>query len=98
MKVYFPRHQAAGILTDYPFEEPPTAEQTAPLLVMLRERHGEVHPKTGAAHWTTVVSSEVLAPSDVPKGQARVSSPKFSIEGEGVVLNPEDVGVLKVVP
>lgn len=64
MKVYYVRHQAAGVVHERPFVLPPTAEQLAPVLALCAERHGTKHPKTGAAWWAKVVEVDTDAPDE----------------------------------
>lgn len=63
--VYFVRHQAGGVLLDYPFANPPTDEQIAPLVAEMVRLHGERSPK-GEPWRTTIVSRRVLGLFDVP--------------------------------
>ncbi len=66
MKVYFLRHQAAGVLDDLPFAEPPTDMQRAAVMRNLRVRYGTHLPRTGEPYWLIVVERDVLGPLDVP--------------------------------
>lgn len=57
MKLYFIRHQIAGIVVDSPFAEPPTPEQCAKVLARVAEVHSDTHKKTGPC-WAKVVCVE----------------------------------------
>jgi len=66
MKLYFLRHQAAGVLHEWPFTEPPSEVQLAPILARLMVLYGLSHPKTKASYWTRIVEAEALGPNDIP--------------------------------
>jgi hypothetical protein len=81
MKCYMLRHQQAGILTDFVFAEVPTAEQLAPLLNDLRQRHGE-------GHWTRVHEA-TLVTTEIPVVSAGIPAPQISAAGT-VTLPPKE--------
>lgn len=95
-KVYFVRHQAAGILTDYPFASEPTAEQQEAVARLCFQRHGAVHPKSKEPYWLNVVALGVLGADDVPTVPERDLSvanaagvDEFAVSGKGEVRNPK---------
>lgn len=92
MRVYYLRHQATGVLHEYPFAQPPTAEQLAPLLAECRRLHGDDSPK-GAPWWTRVVDVEAFGPGDVPQfvrpDTAPMVIPNIAIRGTGIVTPPK---------
>jgi hypothetical protein len=79
-KIYFLRHQAGGVLHEYPFAEPPTEEQRAAVWKLCFHRHGAEHPKIYTdesgnefkrPYWPSddphaLVERELLGASDVP--------------------------------
>ena len=79
MKIFYLRHQAAGILHEFPFSSPPTDDQLAPIQAMLLARHGLTHPKTKEAYWTMVVESEVIGANAMPS----VDMPEEKSNGRG---------------
>lgn len=98
-KVFFMRHQARGLLTDFPFAEEPTEEQQDALLAICEQTHGSAHPKTKEPYWFRVVESELLGPDEVPavpeKGPANgpggaVEVPRVQVSGVGHVTNPKE--------
>jgi len=66
-KIYFVRHQAEGLLTEFPFAEPPTDAQFSALAKLCFQRHGEKHRKTGETFWIKTVEVSVLGAGDVPE-------------------------------
>lgn len=95
-KVYFVRHQAAGVLWDCPFSAAPGAAQLDALKQRCEQRHGESHPKSGEAYWLTVVEIPVLGALDMPdvsQSDGGVSSSasagEFVASGTGVVIPKE---------
>lgn len=65
-KIYFVRHQAAGILTSYPFASEPSKEQLAAIERLCFQGYGAEHPKSKEPYWLRVIEAEVLGPSDIP--------------------------------
>lgn len=95
--IYFVRHQAAGILTDYPFASAPSQAQLAALSKLCFQSHGAAHPKTKEPYWVRVVEVPVLGASDVPSVPDRSLSvaneapvQKFSVSGTGTVTPPKE--------
>jgi hypothetical protein len=88
-KVYFLRHQAAGVISKYPFSQPPTDEQKAAVERELFQAVGKSHPKTGESYWTIVVEADVLGPGDVPEVPER----SLSVAGEGARPDVDRVSV-----
>lgn len=94
--IHYVRHQAAGILTDFPFASAPTSAQMAALTKLCFQRHGEKHAKTGEPYWLKVVEMPVLGAGDVPEVPERslsvaseASAPEFKVEARGHVENPQ---------
>jgi hypothetical protein len=94
--IHYVRHQAAGILTDFPFASAPTDKQIAALAKLCFQRHGEKHPKTREAYWLKVEEVPLLGASDVPSVPERslsvaseAGAPEFVVEGFGHVENPK---------
>lgn len=95
--IRFVRHQAAGVLYDFPFADEPTAKQLDALTAFCELRHGKAHPKTGEPYWLRVVEVTVLGASDAPRvgpvgvvgnDSAEATVPEFSVDGIGSVSNP----------
>lgn len=97
-KIYMVRHQAHGLLWQFPFESSPTNEQQAVLADYCARLHGENHPKTGEAYWSSVAEIELLGPEDapqalVPVGGATESGAAMSVNtvsAVGHVSNPQE--------
>jgi len=70
MKVYFVRHQAAGVVHQFPFAQEPSAEQVALVREHCAQSFGTEHDKLGE-FWTKVVSVDVLGPGEMPVVIAR---------------------------
>ncbi len=67
MKLYFVRHQAHGIVHEFPFAEAPTQNQVAAVAKHCFAIHGFGHKKTpDVPYWTKVVEIDVLGPDDMP--------------------------------
>lgn len=67
MKIYFVKHQAHGVVWEYPFAESPTEAQQERVWQFCFGIHGASHQKTpGEPYWQHIVSSEVLGPDGVP--------------------------------
>ncbi len=97
-KIYFVRHQAHGIVADFPFYEHPSAEQVAAVAKWCFNIHGFGHLKTPKEpYWTRVVSFDLLGVNDVPQvpdrsltvmgdaASARSAASPFVAEGTGHV-------------
>lgn len=75
-KIYFVRHQAHGIVHEFPFAEHPTQNQVADVVRFCFQSHGFGHPKTpDQPYWTMVVERDVLGPNDKPDVPERVLAP-----------------------
>jgi hypothetical protein len=96
-KIYFVRHQAHGIVHEYPFASHPTADQVEAVRKFCFNVHGFGHPKTPKEpYWTRVVERDVLG-DEVPavperklgvagkSGVAEADAPEFAVSGTGVV-------------
>ncbi len=97
-KVYLARHQAHGMLWQFPFASVPTDEQLAILANYCDRLHGEKHPKTGEDYFLKVEELEMLTPSDVPQalipvgGSSRDNTAALGdnqVSGVGHVSNPK---------
>jgi hypothetical protein len=64
-QIFFVRHQAVGVLWEYPFAQAPTDEQRGALQALCESRHGAFHPKTEEPYWLTVVAVNLLTPQAV---------------------------------
>lgn len=75
-KIYFVRHQAHGVVSEFPFSAPPSEQQIAAVAKRCFHSHGFGHAKTpDQPYWTKVVEFDVLGPSDVPEVPDRVLGP-----------------------
>jgi hypothetical protein len=113
-KIYLARHQAHGVVHEFPFSQAPTESQMAKVWSFCFGIHGASHPKTPSEpYWITVVEREVLGPEDSPvfeaPGLKSVSSVavvgELSVSGVGTVtpreamtISAADVGVLNITP
>lgn len=92
-KIWFMRHQAGGVLSDFPFAEQPTTEQIAPLRALMNARHGTHHPKTKEEFWFAPYAVDVLEPGDIPSVKIPGSGPAAmggnTAHGVGTVTNPK---------
>lgn len=97
-KVYFVRHQAHGIVHEFPFAAPPTDDQVAAVVRYCFQLHGACHPKTpDVPYWTKVVDRDVIGVGVVPEvperalsvagkaGEAHVDAAEFTVSGVGFV-------------
>jgi hypothetical protein len=93
--IFFVRHQAAGVLHDFPFEQAPSGGQVAAIARALETLHGDAHPKTGEPYWLRVVEVPLLGPEDVaaPAGaRGGVGSGELEQlrgDGAGEIRNPK---------
>jgi hypothetical protein len=96
MKIYFLRHQAGGVVVQYPFAHPPTEVQQEAVAREMFQTFGAEHPKTGEAYWLKVVEVDVLGRGEVPvvperglrmAGPAAAAGDMFA-SGTGHVTNP----------
>jgi hypothetical protein len=96
-KIYFVRHQAHGIVHEFPFAKHPTQAQVAAVNKWCFQLHGFGHAKTpGEPYWTKVVERDVLA-DEVPvvadrvlteagkANEAATKAGEFGIAGVGQV-------------
>lgn len=92
-KVYFVRHQAAGILFELPFAQSPTDEQLAACAARCFRVHGFGHPKTPTEpYWVRVEEFDVLGPDAIPSVPeitlsvaSAAGATEFSVSGAGEV-------------
>lgn len=95
-KIYFYRHQFAGILYHLPFSGKPSDEDLELMRALMLARHGAKHPKTGQTFWDAVVSVELHEPGSLKLAleEAGVKTPnlaaasEFHVSGTGEVKNP----------
>lgn len=73
MKIYYARHQSLGVLTQFPFLEPPSTEQLAAIREIADMSQGTHHPKQRllpeeerVPYWISVVEETVYGPTDMP--------------------------------
>lgn len=67
-KVFFIRHQAGGVMHEFPFAAEPTADQQAAVYKVCRQRFGVSHAKTpDEPYWARVVEVELLDGDTVPE-------------------------------
>ena len=78
-EVFFIRHQAAGVIWQTPFAQPPTVQQFEAIRTHVERTTGRVHPKTGEVFWLKVVAVRVLEPSDTIES----APPKEPSSGDG---------------
>ena len=110
-KVFFVRHQAAGVMHEFPFADHPSNAQLVAVLKIAEQRHGASHPKTKEAYWARVVDLDLIG-DEVP--EVAEQSPdtaniagfgKISAEGrmhvtprEQMTITSADVGVIDLTP
>ncbi len=96
-KIYFVRHQAHGIVSEFPFLKHPTQTQVEAVRKFCFNIHGFGHAKTpDQPYWTKVVEVNTVG-DEVPEvpdreltvvgkpGAATSSTSQFSVEGTGVI-------------
>ena len=98
MSIYFVRHQAAGVVWEYPFGAEPTQAQVAAVEAICAARHGAVHPKTRARYWSRVEAVDVLDAGDIPTAPepsgegapnvARIGAQPIEMGGRAHIKNP----------
>ena len=75
-KIYFVRHQAHGVVHEFPFAQHPTQEQVARVAKFCFQHHGHGHTKTpDQPYWTRVVEVPVLEDGEMPDVPERVLGP-----------------------
>lgn len=94
-KLFFIRHQAAGVLFQFPFAQAPTQAQRVAVERFCVQQNGVSHSKTpGVPYWTRVVELDVLGPNDIPDVPEHTLSivssgggnaDKFIVDGQGHV-------------
>lgn len=98
-KIYFYRHQAAGVLHDMPFADPPTKAQCKALDALMLLKHGAHHkkelekePADRRPYWSQVVAVDLLDSSAV------IAVPKQggSVVNEAVAGSPVASGSVTV--
>jgi hypothetical protein len=89
MKIFFYRHQAGGVLWQFPFKSQPTEQDCAVLRAMMVMRHGFKHPKTTEPYWDRIVSIELLEPgsmkADVEEKTTKATTTEFQVSGSANV-------------
>jgi len=92
VKIFFLRHQAGGVLWEYPFASDPTPGQVAPIETLMSLRFGTVSKK-GDTYWLRVVEVEVVPSGQTPHvvfPSGRVSAPSMpsaTLDAVGTVDN-----------
>jgi len=99
-KVYLLRHQAHGYVTEFPFANPPSEEQTEAVRRFCFQLHGFGHPKTPTEpYYLKLVELDCLGPNDVPEVPERAlslskenvaNSAAPTASGVGTVTNPKE--------
>lgn len=98
-KIYLIRHQAKGVVHEFPFAQEPSAEQLAAVKKLCFQSFGFGHPKTPTEpYWLRVVEIDLLGPDEVPHvpdrdlstvpmapGEARAEIPTQTVSGSGHV-------------
>lgn len=75
-KIYFVRHQAHGIVHEFPFAEHPSQDQVAAVAKFCFQSHGFGHAKApDVPYWTMVVERDVLGADELPDVPERVLGP-----------------------
>ena len=96
--IYFARHQAVGVLWQYPFAAQPTDAQLEALRRLCFQQHGATHPKTKEPYWLNVIDMPLLDAATVPEvperslkttGSAGAGVPETTVSGVGRVENPK---------
>jgi len=82
-KVFFVRHQAAGVMHEFPFADQPSNAQLIAVLKIAEQRHGASHPKTKEAYWARVVDLDLIG-DEVPE-VAEQSPDTANIAGFGKI-------------
>lgn len=72
--VFYVRHQAAGVVHEYPFANSPSEAQIAAVGTLCFQRWGANHPKSNEAYWLRVVEVPLLGARDVPEVPDRALS------------------------
>jgi hypothetical protein len=95
MRVWFYRHQAAGVCHANPFSAPLSDEQLEMMRASVRASHGEYHPRTGECYWDRVECVDTDAPpppvAPADPSQAGKGAGLFAdlvASGEGRIENP----------
>jgi hypothetical protein len=88
-KIYMVRHQANGLVHEYPFAQKPTEAQLDAISRLCFQRHGFSHPKTpDEPYWTRIVEVDLLGPNDaieVPERDlSAVSVPGAAVAASGL--------------
>lgn len=98
--IFYVRHQAAGVVHEFPFAASPNEAQLAAVAKLCFQRFGASHPKTpDEPYWVRVVEVPLLDASDVPEvpdvGLSVVSLAslgEITASGVGHVENPSKSG------
>lgn len=94
-KIYFVRHQAAGVVHTRPFLAPPSDAQVEAVKRLCFQSFGATHPKDGQPYWVRIEEVDALGPSDMPfvperalavAGEAPVG--EMTVSGAAHVSNP----------
>lgn len=97
-KIYIVRHQAEGLLWQFPFAAPPTDAQLSVLKARCDRLHGTHHAKTEEPYFFSVTELSLLGAEDVPVVAAIVTDgsknntagvSEFGVSGVGHVTHKE---------
>jgi hypothetical protein len=107
-KLYYVRHQAAGIVYEFPFSQPPSEKQQRAVARFCFQKVGRIsHEKTpDKPYWTRIVEVELLGPDELPDvpervltgvtvaGAGKADAGEVTANGTGhvEVLTQDDVG------
>ena len=96
MKVYYVRHQAAGIVADvdgkpYAFKQQPNDMQLAALKRICIARHGEIHKKRDTEWWMKVVEADVIG-NEVPAIPEPETTGSLTASGKAELSGPRGSG------
>lgn len=90
-KIYFVRHQAGGVMHEYPFASEPTTAQKDAVVKLCTQRFGLSHPKTKEPYWARVEDVELLADGvpEIPEQGGETANVAglglMQVSGRGVV-------------
>lgn len=97
-KIFYVRHQAHGVVHEFPFAQSPSDEQIELVRKFCFQLHGFGHAKTpDEPYWVRIVEVAVFGPKDLPEvpdrdlsvvgepGTAKSKASPFVAHGTGVV-------------
>lgn len=96
-KIYFVRHQAGGVVHEFPFAQYPTDQQIAAVESICFDRHGFSHKKTPDQPYWTRVDEVSLFEDEIPEVKKAglsianvANAAEFSASGIGHVSERAD--------